>query len=149
MDDRFDASRETARVYMRISREWDNPRLQEARHNGFELTSIQSVLRLLGGEKPSDEVAPNGDKPTEAELSSMARDNLRKQFAERLRTLTNDEIRVFEKCGVFDDVCDEGYARLKRLVCIVLDCDYYERRDSPRRGKDRSGRATQGGRVER
>jgi len=45
--DHFDASYETAKVYMRIARKWDDPRLVVARKTGMNLNSIVSVLRLL------------------------------------------------------------------------------------------------------
>lgn len=85
----FEGSRETARVYMRIARHWDDPRINEARRGGMTPGSIEGFLDILRN-KP-----PKVSKPLTAQQKATAiRQAIRKEFASRLKdleyTLFND-----------------------------------------------------------
>lgn len=59
----FDGSVETARKYMQVAREWDNPKLRAVRENGIPLNSVRKVFDVLKGH-----LAPN---PESGELEKV------------------------------------------------------------------------------
>ncbi|MEQ8694277.1 MAG: hypothetical protein RIC85_02995 [Gammaproteobacteria bacterium] len=115
------ASKETARVYMRIAREWD--RVKDAWAEGITANSIAAVLRVLKNQKEA--------KPTQKEWETHeATKDLRKQFADKLKTLDHQELTIlaemFEYCS-----WPAMHKDLRDTVCKVLEFDYYyEYRDN-------------------
>lgn len=121
--DNFKGCRRTATYYRTVAREWSNPRLVEARASGVVFESIRAVIKFLKAPTPSN------SEPTPEQLAlNAARDELRAAFAEKLRTLTPEEIEVFK--NAFDGLWDVLYDELKNRVCETLNRDYY---NEPRR----------------
>ncbi|WP_339731032.1 hypothetical protein [uncultured Gimesia sp.] len=120
------ASRETARVYMRIARQWNDPRLEDARARGLTKNSIQTVLKILRGEKDRDY-----PKPTEQEWQKEEMINdLRKQFAKKLKELDYQEIEILSE-GFEYYFWPKMYKDLRDTLCSILEYDYYyENRDT-------------------
>ena len=105
ISEHFDGSYETSKVYCRIDREWDNPKLKKARREGKEFTSIASVLKVLHA---------TPIVPDEKDMANMLRQGLRENFASELRDLTFEVLQVFEEH--FDDLWDVFFIYLKRKV---------------------------------
>ncbi len=121
VEDHFDASYETAKVYMRIARKWDDPRLVAARKSGINTNSIVSVLRVLKYQQLKDEDTAKNLSPKEAK-ASMARDDLRKDFAEKLRNLSLVELEILTE-GFELYFWPRLYTQLRDTVCSVLGYD--------------------------
>ena len=155
----FHGSRETAIVYMRIAKKWDDPRLQAAREGNMEFRSINACLRLLRNDPLRPEDKPRDDRtPQEQEQIEMdkAREFLRKEFAACVRELKYEEVMVLangcwpalvlggEKLdgGSFGPAWLVMYQDLKRRVCQVLEEDYYgewpeqRKREVRRKGRE-------------
>jgi hypothetical protein len=115
VDRNFDGRRRTARVYMRIARYWDDPRLKEALWNGMEIKSIQAFLKFVR----RDPLLSSSKKRAHDE-----REYLRKWFGDALKELKDEEVGIF--AGAIEYLWDKLYAQLKHTVCAVLECDYYE-----------------------
>lgn len=106
----FDASYESAKVYMRVSRKWDDPRIKEVRQGKMSPKSIAGFLRLLNYQKNADDKQAEIGKPTEIgkktrDLSegmtdedkkkSMLRQELRRNlFGRDLERLTIRELEL-------------------------------------------------------
>jgi len=118
-------SKETSCNYMRIAREWEDPRLREARANGIKLDSINKVLSILRGDSLKKEPAPEKEQEAESRVpdEGSVRQWLREQFAADLRSLTKEELQVFEV--MYAEFWERLYADLRDDVCVMLECDYY------------------------
>lgn len=126
VEDNFDGAKsyETAKVYMRIARKWDDPRLVAARESGMKINSIVSVLRVLKYQRLKDEDTAKNLSPKEA-IASMAdagRDILRKDFAEKLRNLSLVELEILTE-GFELYFWPRLYTKLRDTVCAVLGYD--------------------------
>lgn len=110
----FPFSVETANIYIRIHKKRDDPRIVKARENDITIGSIAGFLRVLKGQADSKQPSM-----TEREaLSSMARQELRENFAQALRDLCYEELEVFVECfdehwedwckRIYDDACKKG-----------------------------------------
>ena len=134
IEDNFDASYETAKVYMRIARKWDDPRLEEARTSGINVNSIVKVLQILKYQKLRDSIE---EKFTEKEAKvDMARDYIRKMFAEKLRKeVSRSELMVLVEDDVFDYLWKKLYAGLRNIICQILEYDPYEDKEKVERVK--------------
>lgn len=133
----FDASAETSRVYMRVARHWDHPRVEQARNQGIEVASINTFLKLIRGQKPADAVVTTDPESgvkvvadTCEQQTDFKRDQLRKQFAAYLRALKSIEIDVMTED--FQSLLGKMHTRLKDVVCMVLEFDYYDEDDGSR-----------------
>jgi hypothetical protein len=112
--DNFDGSYETAKVYIRIAKKWDDPRLQEARRQGVTLDSISSILEVLSGKRRPDgslDVEPGG-------LDSLLSD-IMKMFADAVGRLCKEELTALREA--FDEYWELLYRRLYHDVCMTLD----------------------------
>jgi hypothetical protein len=115
-------SKETSVIYMRIAREWDTPQMQDAMVGGIKIDSINKFMQIARC-KPEKQ-----DKPilSAAELRrSMHLDNVRKQFAEKLRGLTPCELDLLAEWGQVDELWDGFYEQL-RLGVQVCYGEVYE-----------------------
>ncbi len=114
----FDGSYETATIYMRIAKKWDDPELVEARKQG-RLTSIQKTMEIIRGKKKHDK---KETKPTEYEKKcDQLRNKIRKLHAQKLQRLT-----VFELDNLlenYDNHWQHMYKKLYDDVCADLECD--------------------------
>jgi hypothetical protein len=129
---KFNGRRRTARVYMRIARYWDDPRLKEALSNGMELKSIQAFLKFIR----RDPVVSSRKKRAHDE-----RQYLRKWLGDALKELKDDEVSIF--ADAIEYLWDTLYAQLKHTVCVVLEYDYYEEEneDDTREVRQKVGQA--------
>ena len=115
LNSNFDASYETAKVYIRIARKWNDPRLEAARNKGVVLKSIKSVFDILQG-RPSSDSSQKSPNPNNV-VASICRQDLRKKFTDALRGLSKDEFLIFENAfdyywkklseKIYDDTCSE------------------------------------------
>jgi len=129
LEDHFDASYETAKVYMRIAKKWEDPRLKEARETGIELKSIKSVLDILEGNRatsadmdlPDDE---ESQEPTKAMLLDSMRDEVRTKFAHMLHALCMEELQFMD--ANWDDYEDQFKDQLSDLTSAALGFDINE-----------------------
>ncbi|KAA0141027.1 hypothetical protein FYZ48_07070 [Gimesia chilikensis] len=126
-------SKETSLIYMRIAREWDSPQMLAARASGIKIDSINKFMEIVRN-KPKKQ-----DKPilSAAELRrSMYLDNVRKQFAEKLRGLTPYELDLLAEWGQVDELWD-GLNEQLRLGVQVFYGEVYEI-DREKRKEERS-----------
>lgn len=131
----FEGSYETATVYIRIAKKWDDPRVQEARNNGILKTSIKGFLDFLNC---CGKTNPNQLQMGEsAKLQDMLRDGLRKGFAEALRELEKEELELLERS--FWDKWGKWRQEVYDATCCYLQYDLDEdivqsgRSDGPRK----------------
>jgi hypothetical protein len=128
----FQGSARTAREYRRIARQWNHPKLQDAREQGITLNSIAAVLRVLRAEKLSEsdsDGSGNSDSFGPLIPIDMMRDAVRKDFAAHIRTLKRVELEIL--CESFDAYFwDVLYGKLKEAVCLVLEDDFYGEEES-------------------
>ncbi len=133
----FSFSYETAADYMRVARYWNDPRMLEARQEGYNFTSIEGVLGFLR-EKRTEEKTEGRDSRTnepptkpladKQKKAAIAGCNLRDTFNHYLPSLTHDERLMFNEIfnpletGWWEKVVD----RLHHLVCCKLEYDPYE-----------------------
>ena len=111
---------ETANNYIRIYKKRDDPRITKARENNISIDSIAGFLRVLRGQ--ADFKAP---EMTEQEsLASMARQELRQQFAEGLRCLCWEELDHFEV--YFDEYWEDLYKKIYKDICLRDEQDLNE-----------------------
>lgn len=125
----FDGSAETARVYRRIAREWNHPRLVQARENGIELDSISTVLKVLRGKKLPDGTA----KPADVVLDEK-RMAIRRQFAAELRNLDGVEVSVFHNATW--ELLQSLLGEVRHAVCVATECNYYDTEEEAIRRED-------------
>jgi DNA-binding transcriptional MerR regulator len=123
--DHFEGSKETACHYMRVARHWDDPRIQQAKASGMTIDSINKFLQVLRGQAHE----PRKDTESNSALREMemdfAREQLRKEFAEKLRKLDYQELKVLGE--QFDRRSWQRlYKDLQRTVCQVTESDYYK-----------------------
>jgi len=88
----FAGSKETAVVYMRISRLWDDPRIQDARRGGTEPKSIQGFLDIVRN-KPRPRKSSQEHQPEPTPLD-FARQELRRMIADEVRQMTLKEAEL-------------------------------------------------------
>ena len=100
----------------RVACGWNGQSLVEARESGIRLDSIQSVLNALRGE--SAQSAKNTD-----DVVKLKRAEIRKEFAEKLGSLDDDELNVLSL--EFEYMWGMVYEALRPVVCRELECDYY------------------------
>jgi len=119
----FDGSLETAKVYMRIAKKWEDPRLEEARKLGVTLDSINKILEVLSGKRNTD-----GTLNVKQSEVDYLRQGLREEFAKKLRTeLTRDDIVIIGQNYVFDELWDKYfYPRIRKTVCGAYGYDPYQ-----------------------
>lgn len=133
LEDNFDGSYETAKVYMRIAKKWNDPRLIEARKAGVTLDSINKILQVLSGKRNPD--GSLNIKLTEAEFCS---DMIRKMFGEKLKTeLSKDDIIILTQECVFEYLWDKWYLTIRDIVCTALGYDPYEYEPKGSKFRDR------------
>lgn len=115
----FKGSAEKARVYARIRREWDDPRIQQARSDGIEINSIKKFLAVLKGY--------SNTRMNVEQKERTERYNVRRAFNVRLNELTSDELEVLAGDGsdTFDGLWDRLRATLREYVQTVIG-DVYE-----------------------
>lgn len=119
LEDNFDASPETAKVYMRVAKKWDDPRLKEARKKGIEFKSIKSVLDILQC-KPDEE---NRERSEREEMESL-RAHLRKEFGDTLHTLCREELLFME--ANWDHYAEKFLSELSDLTSAAVGHDINE-----------------------
>lgn len=137
----FPASYETAADYMIVARYWNADCLVEARQEGYIFTSIKSVLDFVR-EKRAEEWPKNKKKdryvipeepPTRPltkrqKKAAIARCNLQRTFEYHLKSLTIDEVLMFER--IFNLGCTEWWdalvEKLHHMVCCELEHDPYD-----------------------
>lgn len=95
----FKGSAEAARGYVRIARNWDDPRLEKSRVEGFEPKTIDAFLKLIRNQKEST---------PKQKAAKDARAFVRRLFSERLAQVTDDEVLFFR--DTFDYLWDRIYA---------------------------------------
>lgn len=122
LQDNFDGSYETAKVYIKIAKKWEDPKLKEARKCGVTLDSINKILQVLSGKRK-----PDGKLDVDVKEVDYCWDYIRKMFAKKLRTeLTKDDILIFAQEDIFDYLWDRLAIRLHDIVCGALGFDPYE-----------------------
>lgn len=100
-------SYETVKVYMRISRKWNDPRIKAARLGELSPKSIAGFLRLLNYVKNAEDEEAEGKEagkvdwglppsgPNEKDRMSMMRQELRRElFGEQLKRMTEQELNI-------------------------------------------------------
>lgn len=112
----FNGSYETVKVYCRIAREWEDPRLLEARRKGVELKSINGVLNILRN-KPLKPQQPPEDKIK----VEMCRQELYKLITQEIKKMPFDVMEVF--FNNFENVWDGFFIRFKKYVHKELNYD--------------------------
>lgn len=142
-------SYETVKLYMRISRKWDDPRIKEARQGGLSVDTMTKFLRLLqnrpdAGKGPDigtdakNEEADIG-KPTEIgkkgrdlsegmterekKMSMMCQELRRECFGTELERLTWTELETMIKA--WDWFWPKWYRDVRKTVCQVLEYSPY------------------------
>ncbi len=112
--------------YMRIAREWEDPRIIEARIHGLE--NIDGFLQVLRGRKPKPKPGDEGyTEPTRKEEErEWNRKRVRKDFAAYLRTLDTYEMEVLE--ATVEHVMEAFNTDLRTRVDGSYDGDYYRGR---------------------
>lgn len=97
--DNFEASIETARVYMRVARTWDDERVAAARQGGMAPESIATFLDVVKGTSPDKGEKPIlNQTPEESDQDYMC-SAIRQDFGKKLRSLKIDELRVMFEAG--------------------------------------------------
>lgn len=125
----FDLSEQTARVYMRVAREWNHPDVIELRNDGMDPTSIKSFLKLLKDKhrKVEDLSGYLEDNPFVVDPPEMIitqlRDWLKSQFRTIIHNLDLTELEVFEHHS--DKLLETLVDQLKDKVCKALGHDPY------------------------
>lgn len=114
----FAWSARLSRQYRQIHRYWNDPRLAAARAAGFELKSVQAVLKILRSEHPK----PAGWQPA-ADATAESRRVIRRDFARRLKELQPEEISAYY--WNLDHFWELMYADLKATVCGIEERDFY------------------------
>jgi hypothetical protein len=133
----FDGSWRTARVYMRVSKKWNDPRMETARAGGMEPESIQAFLDIVRGKSPRRTILTARSQKERREIGreSDIRD-LQRQFSMMLRGLHPTELRALrEICfaphwPLFTDWGDRSiwgvvYRLLKDRVIVTIDEEFY------------------------
>lgn len=110
----FVGSPETARVYMRVARLWDDPRVVQARTQGLSVNSIRGLLSIAQGQSPT----PSPDPSPPDRLAW-----LRQLITERLQELDETELTILEQR--WPDVWDATYEALRRTLCEEMGYDWY------------------------
>jgi len=87
IEENFEASYKTAKIYMRIARKWDDSRLAETRRHGLVLKNIKQVLTISKGGPTPD----NGYTHDES-TSAFTRQDLRQGFGKALQQLSSYEL---------------------------------------------------------
>ena len=141
----FSFSYETAANYKRVAESWNDDFFIEARQDGNIFTSIDSVLVFLRNKKAEEQTAEQVETSNnisdttvhsfsskslsdEQKKAAIARCNLRQTFDSYLKSLTMDEVLMFEiifnqlETGWWEIVVN----RLHHLVCSQLEYDPYE-----------------------
>ena len=109
----FEGSKETARVYMRVARGWDDPRIQEAKRGEMTPTSIEGFLAILRN-KP--QVPP--PKPAVLQQATAMCRSIRDQFLKRLNKLEPEELDVLGQS--FDGAWETMYEGLKSTCFFCM-----------------------------
>lgn len=120
----FRGSPETSRVYVRIARDWQDPRIQEARFAGVKIESIKTFLSVLKGEPTTRNIK----EPTSDEQRLRApRDRVQKEFNRRLSELTSYELEILTAPDLetFNGLWDQLRSKLRALVQNLVG-DVYE-----------------------
>jgi hypothetical protein len=86
---RFNGSRETAIVYMRIAKHWNHPNVVQAKVRGMEPTSINTFLKLVRGQ-PQESKEPMKDPERDMRRSVV------EQVKTALSWMTPTEVAVLE-----------------------------------------------------
>jgi hypothetical protein len=94
IEQNFHGSLRTSQIYIRISKNWDHPRLKLARKRGFGPTSIRRFSDILKGRSLNKKTPIELDK--DEARSIEIRQSLRKNFAESLRNLCMEELEAFD-----------------------------------------------------
>ena len=93
---------ETARKYMQIAREWDNPKLQDVRENGIPLNSIRQTFDVLKGylvPNPESGKLEKNEMPDEEKTTEQIIDDARNKTTQQLKEVFEgllDEFSNFE-----------------------------------------------------
>lgn len=119
----FVSSVETARVYMRVARKWNDPRIVDSKLGKMSPTSIKGFLDIVSNKPKSPDDQPTPVADVKAAEKDAMRQELRQSFGELLKRLDRTELKVLEEH--FDDLADRLHGRLRELVCITLEFDYY------------------------
>jgi hypothetical protein len=115
----FEGSYETAKVYIRIAKEWDNPRLVAARENEESLNSIKAVLKMLRNPKtkklsPEHEMFEELDRIEDEEEVEEVRKEAQKKLKTKLSGMHPLEILILRE--IWDDCWGRFYAHLKKAL---------------------------------
>ena len=122
--ERFEGSKETACNYMRVAREWNDPRIQQARADGVAIDSINKFLKFLRGDSPDDD----NKTPSKRELQiAEARDQLRQEFSARINKLDYLELKVLLE-NFESRSWPKLHEDLRTTVCQVTEMEYYDER---------------------
>jgi hypothetical protein len=112
----FNGSNRTAQIYMQVSRNWNHPRIEQARATGIVIDSIEGFLRILRP-KPA---------PGKSQESTIKR--IIQQLSEQLKQLDPAELEILE--DYFEFCWKQLELRLQQNVRILVDDDYYGDRPS-------------------
>lgn len=115
----LDFSYETAKVYMRISKNWNHPRIEQARREGITIDSIVTFFKLLQGRSLDPAVPPS--KSARGEDESQFRYNLRQSFAQALKNLVLEELEQMDEH--FDEYWGRWYAQVYEDACNAMQDD--------------------------
>ncbi|WP_417398202.1 DUF3102 domain-containing protein [Gimesia chilikensis] len=125
----FDLSGQTARVYMRVAREWNHPDVIEHRNDGMDPKSIKSFLKLVKDEhREVDDLSGDLENnqfvvdPPEMKVAQLHH-WLNSLFRDWLRDLNLTELEVFEHHS--DILLKTLRDQLKDKVCKALEYDPY------------------------
>lgn len=95
----FVGSASTARNYMRVAKFWEDARVEKARAEGFTVNSIATFLAVISENGPGSELKiPSKTADEEGRELTLA--CLRRDFAEKIKTLTDHELNIMADAGM-------------------------------------------------
>lgn len=92
LDDNFKGSRETARIYMRLAKNWNNPEIKKARKDG----TIQSLATFLSFTRKS-ELGPTNPEGSVASEADVLRQEIREVIGKRLRYFDLTRLKAIDE----------------------------------------------------
>jgi len=97
VEDKFDGTYATAKVYMQVARRWDEPCLVEARKNGIPINSIKSFLDVYQGHStPEPKETPSAHDKAVDKFPCDIRKKFNKSISSGLRDMEAEELEFLD-----------------------------------------------------
>lgn len=106
----YEGSKSSARVYMRIARHWDDPRIEQARTQGMRVDSISVMLELLKNNRTAKPKPPRLNHTLEEELIERHCQVVLAEFTKKVRSLGLPELDLLTTTGIgelWQKLCEE------------------------------------------